>query len=187
MQEKNLATVNAVMKDKAISELAAAVSAIYQATVINNVTPTLPEVVFVEYFLDFFKSQMNTPDRDLKYAKWIELSGSPYNEVSIIDNEGNILYNVPPIYIKPTLDDSVINTNFSNIANNYMLKHSRLASVGSQYLDGELKKVSDGMKVNNDEIIKRWNAIFLKYQQPSITVQPTQPKLPTISDDDIEY
>ena len=186
---KNLTTVNDAMKDKALSELANAVNAIYQATVVENKVSTLPEVVFTEYFLNFFMNQMNTPDRDLKYAKWIELSGSPYNEVTIIDNTGKKLYNVPPIYIKPILDESVINTNFSNIANTYMLKHNRLASEGSQYLNGELKKIANGMTVKNNEIIQRWIDIFKRYQNPGV-VTPTgniHDKIPTISNDDIEY
>jgi len=187
-EPKNLTTVNNAMKDRALNELANAVNAIYQATVVENQVSTLPEVVFKEYFLNFFMNKMNTPDRALKYAKWIELSGSPYNEVTIIDNTGKSLYNVPPIYAKPILSDSVINTTFSNIANTYMLKHNRLASEGSQYLNGELKKVADGMSVKNDEIIQRWSDIFKRYQQPTPQVPMSNiAKKSTISNDDIEY
>lgn len=174
------------MKDDMLTELKDTLTAIHNE-VVSVKKSTIPEVVFKVYFLDFFKSGMNTPDRDFKYAKWIELSRSPYNEVDVIDNAGNVIFTVPPLYVKPSIDDSVIDINFSNISSKYILKSNRLKSDADNYLSTELTPIGDKLTSNTEDITSRWLEIFKRYEVPKPTIPEYVSRLTAISDDDIIY
>lgn len=49
---------------------------------------------FMDFFFGFVK---DTPELDLE-NKWIAIAGSPSSEVSVIDEGGNVLFIVPPLY-----------------------------------------------------------------------------------------
>ena len=178
------------IKDKAMQELASVMEDIYQTTIVNFKKSTIPEVVFKEYFLDFFKSGMNTPDKDLKYAKWIELSKSPYNEVDVIDNKGNIIFTTPPLFAKPVIDPSIIDINFSNIGSTYMMKSNRLQADADNYLAAKLAPLENKVSADTENIISRWQNIFVMYSNAETMTKPNVdlPYLPESDlDDDIEY
>jgi len=145
----------------------------------------LPEEVFVEYFLDFFRNGGYLTDSPL-LLKWIELSGSMYNEVEIIDNQGNILYVTPPLMGSPELDSSLENTNFSNIVNTYQLKANNLPVMGLNYLNTQLNGV-DKMVTSGEQNMytTRWLNIFNLYSgNNDIGLLPTSN---TSMDDLINY
>jgi len=185
-----LEEISKTMKNNGMAELMDVMSNIYEETVVGKKNSTLPEVVFVEYFLDFFKSGMTTPDKDLKYAKWIELSGSPYNEVDIIDLDSKIIFTVPPLYAKPAIDPSIIDINFSNIGSTYIMKSNRLQTDADNYLNEKLQPVAN--KINDDSaaIVARWQEIFKRYTQPEVNttkIEENVPYMSNILDDEIEY
>jgi len=185
-----LEEISKTMKQNGMGELMEVMSNIYTETVAAKKKSTLPEVVFVEYFLDFFKSGMSTPDKDLKYAKWVELSGSPYNEVDIIDLDSNVIFTVPPLYAKPKIDPSIIDINFSNIGSTYIMKSNRLQADADNYLNDKLHPVSEKISDDSEEIVARWKEIFDRYSKPTVskeTITKQTPFISNILDDEIEY
>lgn len=133
---------------------------------------TINEIVFVEMFLEFFynfaKYKKITDDKLL--LKWFDLSGSPYNEVDVLDREGKVLFTVPPIYAKSVVISDNLNNGFFNnvtaeyhqnsrmtqeIANNQLV--NRLAN-GPRFLD----------KSKNKDITQDWINIFKRYNELKI-------------------
>jgi len=126
----------------------------------------LLESVFVEYFLDHFKSGLSDIHSALT-LKWIELAGSPFNEVDIVNDNGEVIYTVPPLIIRPDINDSVENMNFQNIIATYQLKKNNMAALGTNYINGQLNNVGSGIEAPNKNIYtERWHNIFKRYAQP---------------------
>lgn len=134
----------------------------------------LPEFIFKEHFLNFFKELPNIqPDRAGRYpekytalyAKWIELAGNEYNPVDIIDNNGKTIYTVPGIMAKPNLDlVRNNNTNVGEIVTKANAHTQYLPEKGTRYLEGTLGKITNGLDNSEQKnMVKEWNNILKRY------------------------
>lgn len=156
-------------------------------------TAKLPESIFVEQFLPFFSGEQNVKDRKEFFSEWIGVAGSPMGEVNVINEEGNVLFSVPPMF-----DSSVIETakrnlgeSFSDIYSQYKMHSNNLPVVGEKFLaDAFEKKI--GTTVKKSDVVssnqERWNNILTRYGRKvggvagnPISVKTTNPG------DDVEY
>lgn len=128
---------------------------------------TVPEIIFVTYFLPFFRNFNKATDtKSPLLYKWIELSTSPYKEVDVVDMANNVLYTVPPIYRSEGVSpEKIKDVPFNKV----MHKHKAISAVvpeqGTNYLNAEMSKlpkfVTPAEQVTDDK--QRWIAIFKRY------------------------
>jgi len=143
------------------------------------VNSVIPEMVFIEYFLDFFKYPAKHADSPL-LSKWIELSGGPYNEVDVVNAEGKIIYTVPGAYMPPVANFEILsNYNFANIASNYQMKKKITSAQATNYISTILSTIPDLLRPNVEMYINRWASIFARYDVTKTTDAP-KPKLPKV-------
>lgn len=140
--------------DEAFSELVSA-----------PIKSILPEIVFKEYFFDYFFTLSNDTTSPL-LLKWLELSGGPYNEVDILNDKGQVIYTVPGIVSRPTVSNGINNKNFNQIAATYELKSNRLVVEGINYLTNELQGVPANINSSADIDAQRWLYIYNYYNLP---------------------
>ena len=144
----------------------------------------LPEDIFVEYFLDHFRYGTGDISNPLN-IKWIELSGSIYNEVDIINDSGNIVYTIPPLLDRASVDEEAIKLNFSNVAATYVLKSNNLPSVGVNYLNNKIGNLDKMVEANNANMYsERWNNIFARYASNRTPVEQNDTPTVTINNND---
>jgi len=152
----------------------------------------LPESIFVNHFLDFFMN-FNTGDMSAPLnIKWVELSGSPYNEVEIIDGKGNVIYNVPPLMARVDVTGKPIEEfNFGKMVGEYKLRSNRIQADADNFLNRQLGGMDKQLTPNSKEdIMTRWVMIFKRYEQKSLE-KKVMPETTTIkqsnADDFIDY
>ena len=137
---------------------------LYEDLVVALPVANLTEIVFKEYFLDFFKTgQHNNNDAPLT-LKWLEVSGGPFNEVNIVDNFGTVIFTTPGMYVRPNVSASLAGTDLNAIAVNYNLKSNRLRNEGLNYLESEIGALNNDIDVVNTEHGIRWQNIFRRYE-----------------------
>lgn len=149
----------------------------------------LPETVFVSYFLQYFKNGEVFDNQTPLHLKWVENSGSPFNEVDIIDDNGDVIFTTPPLVAKPDTSSEVLtNTNFSKITTEYNLRNARLTVDAENFANSKL--IPLGSEIKPTEAIethrRKWDEIFDKYDKKD----KTNPKLPYFSsmlDDELDY
>jgi len=123
----------------------------------------IPEDVFVEYFLDYFRDPAGQKNTTLP-SKWLEISGGPYNEVDVLDNKGNVAYTVPSLFITPTVDARLIaRYDFSDIAANYNMQMKITSTSAQNYLSSALSGVPDAVMTDARRHIAKLAAIFARY------------------------
>jgi len=151
----------------------------FHKEIVQEVNAQIPELVFTQYFLTFFKT-MDTSDLSSPLnLKWIELAGSAYNEVDIVDGKNNILYTVPPLLARPDTDNASFDKiDFNNMAKEYKLRRNRLASDANNFMKTQLHGLGEQVATNDkDELTKRWQSIFLRYEKPTPKQAPSSLKL----------
>ena len=131
----------------------------------------MPEVVFVDYYLDNFRNIAITGDIDNSVTlAWINFAGGPYAEVDIIDDAGNILFRVPPITAKPKVDNKRMKgTSYSKMATRFQEESNRLQAAGDRFLAGALNGIEQFVTQDSSDYALRWANIFKRYapnQQP---------------------
>ena len=65
----------------------------------------LPEYLFKSNFLPLFAGLETHPD--VTIGMWVSVAGTPFAEVDIIDDQGQILFSVPPIFERHVVDSTV--------------------------------------------------------------------------------
>lgn len=142
----------------------------YQELVETTDKALIPEHVFIQYFLPYFKNPDAAENRDsVILNKWVEMAGGPYNEVSIIGNQGEVLFDVPAIYNKDTVNLDILKE--SNVDLNYVGKAydnmvTRAPDMGEAVINeglSNLPKFVNNIN-NNVELRGRWDKIFKRYE-----------------------
>jgi hypothetical protein len=125
----------------------------------------LPERIFVGVFLPFFAADKD-PAYPVNMGNWINVATSPYKGVDVIDATGKVLFTVPPVFnretVNPVSDETVPLAHVVKSAHQLANVHPKQ---GSAYLNQELTKRALVMKtatnvLNNVEV---WNEIFKRY------------------------
>lgn len=142
--------------------------------------PRLQEYIFVNVFLPLFhgdeeniyNATMNT---------WLSVAGSPFNEVDIIDNNGKILFTVPPVYNRNNVHPVDPNIGLPSVASmvatakQYAQMHPRQ---GEAYLKSELNKRAMLVENEGQHLVNlnAWNEIFKRYgRTPIMALESEQP------------
>lgn len=131
---------------------------------------SLPENIFVNYFLPFFCGEKTQQDRPTIFAEWISIAGSPVKDVRIIDAQNKELFVVPGLMDSTVIDkfNEKDGASLYKIFTNYELHKAHLPVLGERYLADtlqtkipELTKKSDTFQSDKE----RWNYIFQKYNK----------------------
>jgi hypothetical protein len=160
-------------------QVGALANTLYTELVENIKINTIPEIVFKEYFLEYFINVLNGKvEHSPLTLKWLELAGGPYNEVNVIDGNNNVIFTTPGLFSRPEVDNNIINQiNFSDIASMYIARSNRLEIDGINYLSQELSGLKTLVSSNTHHNYLKWKLIFDRYTTNKSTagVKPAQP------------
>lgn len=172
------------MTDNKNAAISSMINDIHKDIVGGIVNNTIPYEVFGAYFLDHFK-QGGVMDNEAPLTlKWLELSGGPYNEVDIVDNNGNLIITTPGMFCRPDINSGISNINFSGMMDEYNLRANRLHSDGVNYANNSLNGVSDGVDTKHDEFNFRWETVFKRYDSKKSVTSAVKNKP---KDEDIDF
>ena len=135
----------------------------------------LPEDVFVNVFLPFFAGEENIYKVGLGNWETIASNGingarGLYREVIIVDSNNEEIFRVPPIYDRTALkpikisDTIALQSLFEKSQLLSMIKPSLGVKNNSNIFNALLSRMRVS-ETNSIEYLKRWNAIFLKYNR----------------------
>lgn len=107
--------------------------------------------------------------------EWMNDVGSPFVEVEVINQEGEILYVIPPI-----LDNNTEINNTKNSIPNLVEQASNQAKIfprlGEEYINARIIPLLNQASMR-PEYIEMWNKVYAYHQMPLIktTVEQTEP------------
>lgn len=160
-------------------------------TIVNDTRPKVNEKVFIQYFLEPFSNfntlEAGSPD----IARWIDIAGSFYGEVDIIDNSGLVICTCPGIYRPLQIDSNVNNIDFTNVAREFINKSNHFLASGTAYLHSALNYVSTNLHEDTKDNVNNWASI-LKYfrdkrdgNKPSLALKDNKTTLTKQQDIDL--
>lgn len=129
----------------------------------------LQEKIFVGVFIPIFAGEESLYNATME--TWVRFAGGPYKEVDVIDSKGKVLFRVPPIYdrstINSTTDGKVPIGHIVTTANQFSRIHP---NQGKAYLENELNKKAMLLKVPSNVVknLEFWNMVFKKYGRNEI-------------------
>ena len=190
--DKTLNTITDMMAQEAKS----AEDAIYNSLIglIDEELTRMQESIFAKYFLPMFSSREDytgTP----RFQQWIEIAGSAYKDVIVVNQANQELFRVPAaqstaivntmgvdtdVSIKRIIDQRIADGNNNSIAAERVMIN-RLSNVAI-FNKEEYRRA-------NEEFIRRWNTIFSFYKLPLIEYSLTNSTNTQIDDceDSLEY
>jgi hypothetical protein len=160
----------------------------------------IPENIFVELFLPYFRGDKKFEDRPELLGHWYAIAGWHGGEVSVIDKFGNELFRVPPYMnhgaVDPTHNKMRQDMSLYDI-DGISEGMSRTSPLGSARFRAEKmdEKLSDMLATGDqgNSILNRWAKIFERYETASAqeklaSVGSTNSPTPsTLSEDDLEF
>lgn len=148
-------------------DMSSTINSIYDELIVDKKISILPEDIFVQEFLPLFYGTVEDKEvRIQKIQSWIAIAGSPSSEVSVIDDENNILFNVPPAINSSSINvtnrgDKDLNKIFEAFSkDNFPIRGSRNLLAN---LDNKQNDILANANLAKKEAYERMNAIFTRY------------------------
>ena len=138
----------------------------------------LPEEIFVREFLPYFRGEPVPEGRPNMMATWIGIAGSATAEVTIMDEKGQPLFNIPPVldttFLSAKRSDNVLE-HYDRIVDHSNLIANNLPQEATVFLENALTNKINGMVVDRPSMNmqSRWEAIFKRYYAPVEEVADT--------------
>ncbi len=152
--------------------LAADTNEIFKTIVIDT-RPKVSEEIFIKYFLEPFSNfnrlEVNSPE----IARWIDIAGSFYGEVDIVDNQGTVICTCPGIYKPLAIDSNINNIDFTNVAREFINKSNHFLASGTHYLHSALNYVDTNLHENTKDTINTWATILKYFRDKRDGIKPT--------------
>jgi hypothetical protein len=127
---------------------------------------TVPENIFVHHFLPVFAGEKKENVQET-VAMWVNIAGSNFHPVNVVNNQGQVVAQVPPLQNNKALDPS---KSTSNLA--YAVKESRakaeLSPIGAQamltnQLSSKLDNMTQDFTSKNKPLEDMWMDLLNKY------------------------
>ena len=175
-KENQLENYNNALKQSRAERLRQRDLAVFKEVINSKENEKVPEVVFANFFADYFKNFNENSDPG-RLQQWVGLAGGYYNEVDLTNEKGEVVDTVPGFYKKLDLDNALDDINFVQTVVQYNRKRERLAVVAEEFAKESLKEAEK--KVISDDATNaheaRWQAVINKYAtQDSVTETKTQ-------------
>jgi hypothetical protein len=144
----------------------------------------LPEDIFKNMFLPYFNGEKKVEGTEI-LAKWYMIAGSPFQEVSVIDERNNELFRVPPIQRTSIYDP---HANSDKSGNKSEMSIGEITAFAEQLsstipirgvafreraMDSKIEQLTTVELALKDDAV-RWQAIFDRY---SPAAQATEVKV----------
>ena len=136
-----------------------------------------------------FSGQKSINDNKEIVSQWVQVAGAPGAEVDVIDQSGEKLFTVPPVF-----DSSIIETlkrklgeSFNDIYTLYNLHNNNSPVIGEKVLADAFENRMNTMFKPSDTLTnnqKRWDIIFDRYQIKHAGAVETKV---VVQNDDIDY
>lgn len=148
---------------------------------------TLPEAIFVTHFLPFFAGEPTARKPEELLAYWYQFAGNAYNPVNLLDSQGKLVIQVPPLQDNQAFHPIVDRNEDISFA----IKHAREKSTISPILGQNLLAQSLAARMEtmlaeteNKALVEAWTALFQHYGKLGKT--PIKP-LVMSEDDEFEF
>lgn len=128
--------------------------------------PRISESEFINRYLGLFVNQAE----DNPLAAWLRVAISPFNEVDVFGEDGEVIYSVPPLCNKPDFKrDRGAMLNVGEIIANTEAKTKLSPVLGKRYWDTTMGSIIQEQSIDV-AIALRWNAIFSRYGLTQIDI-----------------
>ena len=133
---------------------------------IESVKATVPEDIFVNNYLDYFKNIKNQTEESPLYVQWVNIAGSVFEEVDLVNSKGEVVATVPPLVAKTGIEvDLLDQVPFSEIGHGYTMLHTKGGDRADTFLRTELSGLPKCVKSSPaKEHAKRWVKLFKRYE-----------------------
>lgn len=177
--ENQVSSLVAAIKD----DLLSGEKKIYEGIVLAPMINTIPEEVFRNYYLPCFAGFVN-PDNWI--VNWIQVAGSPMAEVSVVDQNGQEVFRVPPLLASSKA--FLINRagSLNDIFSRQELLKNSLGNTHAEYVFQQLGHKSEEIDHSvSQDALQRWKVIFNAYGIVFNT--PNTPQAQAGDDDIFQY
>lgn len=148
---------------------------------------TLPEHIFVKYFLPYFTGKYKIEDNSKVMSDWIAIAGNSSAGVNIVDPSNKIIFHVPGILNTGSLDPLSDSKSLRAIGSEYDLysgSFQTIALAGSNAIKDYNNKIKSMFKPEqgDSDDVKEWRYIYTRYNIP-FTLENTEVKKSELKSD----
>lgn len=160
--------IQSQLNNTALSNIKASTDNIYNSLVVEQNRNKLPESIFVNHFLGYFSGEKPIAPNDKIFEEWISVAGTPMAEVGIVNEKGEVLYNVPALFDTNILDIArkQVSVSLPEIYSNYEARVNHIPVVGEKFLADALDHKVETILTESpvaSENQQRWGDILKRY------------------------
>lgn len=145
----------------------------------KTLRPTIPEDLFVSRYLPALKE-----GNHLAFNELLRLVGGPNKSALVLDKQGEVLYELPPLIRSPNLVNKgmVKDVDLSALGKDVIAKDKSRPQAGENMLNNFIANTSEeynaSIESNQVEIRKLWLDVFARYEDTEVVNTTTVSKEP---------
>lgn len=133
---------------------------------------TIPEAIFVHHFLPVFSGE-RTENAQEALSMWVNIAGSNFHPVNVINNQGDVVAQVPPLQNNRVLDPAKSASNLSYAVTESNAR-ANLSPLGAQamltnQLTNKLTSMTADLESKNKPHEQMWADLLSKYGKAPVT------------------
>lgn len=162
------------------------------AEVEQNNKPTVPENIFVFHFLPLFSGE-STANKESLLENWYLIAGTPYHEVNVINESGEVVAVVPPILnrkILPIKTERDKGADLDSMFKTAIQNSSLHPNLGNKMIISELSsRFLNHLSLENNAVLKEsWDKLLSHYGKSLAPKETTMIPIGNAShESDFEY
>lgn len=175
------------VKQSLVSDIEKGTDIVFKGLVENPPINSIPESLFVNYFLPCFTGQVI---RENWVMEWVGIAGTPMSEVAVVqDGTRNILFKVPGILSSRNLFLNKQTGDLGDIFTRYEQINNNLPKAGIRFLSQALNQKSQEIMQNYsmDSTKQAWLYILQRYNLVSQQISQQTANVSTNDGDMFEY
>ncbi len=181
--------------------VASSVESFYRGLVLEPIEnpAKLPEDIFVNVFLPYFRGDKNFNDSPNLLGEWYAIAGSHVSEVQIIARDGSALYNVPPYInnkgVNPQHNQNRDEMSLHDIDGSAEAMSRNIPIMGKNFRERKMAEKIVDMTitgVNPNDYLARWKGIFERYAPVTTSTNSDAPSAAVtqksrVGEDEMEF
>lgn len=144
---------------------------------------SIPIEVFEHVFLNYFRNINNNQDNeDIKnndhlLKKWLEIAGSYYNEVDLVNSHGDVVLVVPALTPKPNVNINGLSNHYITNIGEDIINESRYSNIAAENKMREAFITMPHVFMNDQHLKEaelKWKAIFMYFNKEDNQISEDQ-------------
>jgi len=153
------------VKDMGVTSISTLTDKLYAEIVESDANVVMPERVFVDKFLHGLAG-INSSESKSTIINWLNVAGSPFSGVDIVNDEGELVITTPGLFTRPNIDmGKTSDLKLTSMTEQYMQIKNVDGVRADNFATSKLSSLPSSISIEEKVDMAKWSNVFKHYDK----------------------